>query len=112
MSDVYITRNSKTNRKYYHEPSSKFSGYGINHKVKINNQLDLLASMNFSVKDKPHSEMYMVKGVNDHESSVYIDNGLHSYIGYLTSTIGQLVVVNLLLPLAEDNKLKKLVNQT
>ena len=54
----------------------------------------------------------MVKGVNDHESSVYIDNGLHSYIGYLTSTIGQLVVVNLLLPLAEDNKLKKLVNKT
>ncbi|XP_063691698.1 uncharacterized protein LOC134824001 [Bolinopsis microptera] len=84
-----------------------FAGYGISHKVKINSELDLLASMNISIKDTPHSEMYMIKGVNDHESSVYIDNGLHSYIGYLTSTIEQLVVVNLLLPLTEDNKLKK-----
>ena len=60
--------------------------------------------------EESHSGDYdFDKGVSDHESSVFIDASLHSYIMYLINTISQMVVINLLLPLTEDNKLKKYV---
>ena len=41
------------------------------------------------------------------DDDVYIDSGLHPYITYLIKIVGQMLIINLLLPLTEDNKIKK-----
>ena len=81
------------------------SGYGIHHK-RFHDHLHLTSS-ELSARDETHSEIYLVKGVTDMDDDVYIDSGLHSYITYLIKIVGQMLIINLLLPLTEDNKIKK-----
>ena len=81
------------------------SGYGIHHK-RFHDHLHLTSS-ELSARDETHSEIYLIKGVTDMDDDVYIDSGLHSYITYLIKIVGQMLIINLLLPLTEDNKIKK-----
>ncbi|KAL5272409.1 hypothetical protein ACHWQZ_G000567 [Mnemiopsis leidyi] len=82
-----------------------FAGYGIHHKH-FHEHLHL-SSNGLSPWEETQLQSYMAKGVNDMDDDGYIDSGLHSYITYLIKTVGQMLIINLLLPLTEDNKIKK-----
>jgi hypothetical protein len=76
------------------------SAFGIYHKIYGDAGKYLLLLNKFLEGVKSPS-------VNENPSTSYVDADLHSYMEYLITVISQMMVINLLLPLTEDNKLRK-----